>query len=76
MLVLAWIAGRVAVWFSSTIGALVAGVIDVLFFFVVLVATACGVVAGRNWRNLPPIFVVLIFLIGSVIFLITIELGM
>jgi len=68
VLVLAWIAGRVAVWFSSTIGAPVAGVIDVLFLFLVFVATACEVVAGRNWRNLPPIFVILIFLIGNVIF--------
>ena len=68
VLVLAWIAGRVAVWFSSTIGAPVAGGIDVLFLFLVFVATAREVVAGRNWRNLPPIFVVLIFLIGNVIF--------
>jgi len=68
VMVLAWIAGRVAVWFSSMIGASVAGAIDVLFLFLVLVATAREVVAGRNWRNLPPIFVVLIFLIGNVIF--------
>jgi uncharacterized protein involved in response to NO len=68
VLVLAWIAGRVAVWFSSMIGALVGGLIDVLFLFLVFVATTREVVSGRNWRNLPPIFIVLIFLIGNVIF--------
>jgi uncharacterized protein involved in response to NO len=41
---------------------------DVLFLFFVIVATAREVVAGRNWRNLPPIFIVLILLIGNVIF--------
>jgi uncharacterized protein involved in response to NO len=68
VLVLAWIAGRLAVYVSATIGALVAGVIDVLFLLLVAAATAREVVAGRNWRNLPPIFVVLIFLAGNVIF--------
>lgn len=81
VLVLAWIAGRVAVWCSSTIGAVVAGLIDVLFLFLVFAATIREVVAGRNWRNLPPIFIVLIFLIGNVIFHVedhemgTVELG-
>jgi len=68
ILVLAWIAGRLAVYASATIGALVAGAIDILFLLLVAAATAREVVAGRNWRNLPPIFVVLIFLAGNVIF--------
>jgi uncharacterized protein involved in response to NO len=68
VLILAWSAGRAAVWFSSMIGALVAGLIDVLFLFLVFVATTREVVAGRNWRNLPPIFIILIFLAGNVIF--------
>jgi uncharacterized protein involved in response to NO len=68
VLVLAWIAGRVAIYVSATIGALVAGVIDALFLLLVFVATTREVAAGRNWRNLPPIFVVLIFLAGNVIF--------
>jgi uncharacterized protein involved in response to NO len=68
VLVLAWIAGRVAIWFSSTIGPLAAGLTDVLFLFLVFAATAREVVAGRNWRNLPPILIILIFLIGNAIF--------
>jgi uncharacterized protein involved in response to NO len=68
VLVLAWIAGRLAVCVSATIGALVAGLIDVLFLLLVVAATAREVVAGRNWSNPPPIFVVLIFLAGNVIF--------
>lgn len=68
VLVLAWIAGRVAVGISAMIGAVAAGAIDVLFLFLVVAATAREVVVGRNWRNLPPIFIILIFLAGNVIF--------
>lgn len=68
VLVAAWIAGRVAVCISSIIGPLAAGAIDVSFLVLVGAATAREVIAGRNWRNLPPIFILLIFLAGNVIF--------
>ena len=68
VLLTAWIAGRVAVWISGMIGPLAAGLLDNLFLVMVAAAAAREVIAGRNWRNLPPIFIVLIFLAGNVIF--------
>jgi uncharacterized protein involved in response to NO len=67
-LVASWIAGRVAVSISALIGPLAAGVLDLLFLVLVAAAAAREVVAGRNWRNLPPIFLLLIFLAGNAIF--------
>lgn len=68
VLVTAWIAGRIAVSISAIIGPLVSAVIDVTFLLLVFAATTREVIAGRNWRNLPPIFGVLIFLAGNMIF--------
>lgn len=63
-----WIVGRVAVCLSQPVGALTAGVIDCSFLFFVAAAAAREVIAGRNWRNLPPVAIVLIFFTGNVIF--------
>jgi len=63
-----WIVGRVAVSVSQPVGALVAGVIDCSFLFFVAAAAAREVLVGRNWRNLPPVLIVLIFFAGNVIF--------
>jgi uncharacterized protein involved in response to NO len=68
VLVAIWIAGRIAVCVSGIIGPLAAGAIDVLFLLFVAAAAAREVIAGSNWRNLPPIFILLIFLAGNVIF--------
>ncbi|HZS64070.1 MAG TPA: NnrS family protein [Xanthobacteraceae bacterium] len=82
VLVAVWIAGRIAVYVSADIGRPAAGVIDVSFLVLVAIAAAREVIAGRNWRNLPPIFILLVFFAGNVIFHIedyqtgTAELGM
>jgi len=67
-LVTVWIAGRIAVSISAVIGPLTSATVDVLFLLLVASATGREVIAGRNWRNLPAIFIVLIFLAGNVIF--------
>jgi len=68
VLLAVWIAGRVAIGISGVIGPLIAGVIDILFLALLAAATAREVVIGRNWRNLPPVLIVLMFLAGNVIF--------
>src|SRR6185312_12227346 len=68
VLVAAWIAGRIAVFDSALIGPLAAGAIDVSFLVLVVAATAREVIAGCNWRNLPPICILLIFAAGNAIF--------
>jgi uncharacterized protein involved in response to NO len=67
-LVTVWIAGRVAVCVSAVIGPLAAAAVDVLFLLLVASAIGRELIAGRNWRNLPPLFIVLIFLAGNVTF--------
>ena len=68
VLVAAWIIGRIAVCTSAIIGPVAAGAVDVLFMLLVAAAASREVIVGRNWRNLPPIFIVLIFLAGNVVF--------
>jgi uncharacterized protein involved in response to NO len=68
VLLVAWVAGRIAIGTSSIIGPWTAAAIDVLFLVFVVAATAREIIAGRNWRNGPPIFILLILLAGNVIF--------
>jgi uncharacterized protein involved in response to NO len=68
VLLAVWIAGRIAIGVSAVIGPLAAGVIDILFLALLAAATAREVIIGRNWRNLPPVLIVLMFLAGNVIF--------
>ncbi|PPQ26659.1 NnrS family protein [Rhodopila globiformis] len=68
VLALAWLAGRLAVLVSAPIGPVAAGVIDCLFLLLVAAATAREVIAGRNWKNLPPVGLVLAFFAGNVLF--------
>ncbi|RUW61119.1 NnrS family protein [Mesorhizobium sp. M7A.F.Ca.US.008.03.1.1] len=51
-LVVLWLAGRAAVFFSADIGWPAAAVIDGAFLLAVAAAAAREIVAGRNWRNL------------------------
>jgi uncharacterized protein involved in response to NO len=53
VLVLTWLAGRVAVTCSSTLGALPAAAIDLSFLVLLLLAVLREIVVGRNWRNVP-----------------------
>ena len=62
-LVLLWIAGRVAVMGSDWIGAGAAAAIDLGFLAVLGGVTAREIVSGRNWRNLPPVLAIALFLV-------------
>jgi uncharacterized protein involved in response to NO len=50
---------------SAWIGALPAAVIDLAFLALLLGAVAREVVAGRGWRNLPPVCALGLLLIGN-----------
>jgi uncharacterized protein involved in response to NO len=54
-----WAAGRIAVFSSAAIGRAAGGAIDASFLFVFAALAAREVVAGRNWRNLKTIGLVL-----------------
>jgi uncharacterized protein involved in response to NO len=59
-----WLAGRLAVLFSGTVGATVAAVIDV-GFYVVLAAVAAREVTQANNRNAPVVGLVVLFGIAN-----------
>lgn len=67
-LLLLWVAGRVAVLASGTIGWVAAAVIDSLFLAAVAAAAAREIVAGRNWRNLVVLIPVTVLLAANMLF--------
>jgi uncharacterized protein involved in response to NO len=54
-LLLLWAVGRIAVLISGRIGAPAAALLDLAFPVTFLLALGREIVAGRNWRNLPPL---------------------
>jgi uncharacterized protein involved in response to NO len=75
VLVLAWLAGRIAVFFSGDIGWVAAMAIDCLFLTVVVIAAAIEIVSGRNWRNLKVLLPVGVLLLANATFHIEARLG-
>ena len=67
-LALLWAAGRVAVFFSIPIGRTAAGAVDAGFLLVFAALAAREVVAGRNWRNLGVVALVLALGLDNVAF--------
>jgi uncharacterized protein involved in response to NO len=67
-LVIVWMAGRLGVTFSAETGWLVAMLIDASFLLLVAAAAAREILAGRNWRNLNVVVLVLLLLAGNVAF--------
>jgi len=63
-----WLAGRLAVLFSGASGALLAAVIDVLFFLALAAVAVREVVAGKNWRNLRLLAIFSVLIAGDVVF--------
>jgi len=63
-----WLAGRLAILFSATIGALAAALIDVAFLVALAAVAAREIVAGQNWRNLRVLVVLGLLILGNVVF--------
>jgi uncharacterized protein involved in response to NO len=53
MLVMLWLAGRLAMATSLWIGAAAAAIADLAFLAALLAVVLREIIAGRNWRNLP-----------------------
>ncbi len=68
VLVAVWLAGRIAVTFSAETGWLSAMLIDASFLLLVALAAAREIIAGRNWRNLAVVVLVLLLLAGNIAF--------
>jgi uncharacterized protein involved in response to NO len=68
VLVLAWVAGRIAVTSSVVIGWAVAAVIDVSFLALVAAATTREIAVGRNWRNLKVVVILIVLALANTAF--------
>jgi uncharacterized protein involved in response to NO len=68
VLVMVWIAGRLGVTFSAETGWLVAMLVDASFLLLVAAAAAREILAGRNWRDLNVVMLVLLLLTGNIAF--------
>ncbi len=68
VLVLAWLAGRLAVWASAAIGWRLAMAIDAMFLLLLAGAAAREILAGRNWRNLKFVVLVGLLLMANLAF--------
>ena len=60
LLVLLWLAGRVAWLVSGALPGWLVAAIDIAFLPALCLALGAGIVAARQWRNLPVILLVLI----------------
>ena len=60
-----WLAGRLAVLFSGSIGAPAAALVDLAFPAAFAAVIARELIAGRNWRNLPMLVALALLLCGS-----------
>jgi uncharacterized protein involved in response to NO len=68
VLAIVWIAGRLCVTFSAESGWLAAMLVDASFLALVALAAAREILAGRNWRNLAVVMLVLLLLAGNLAF--------
>ena len=68
LLVLIWLAGRIAVFFSGAIGWLAATMIDSSFLLAVVAAAMIEIVAGRNWGNLKVLVPVSVLFAANLLF--------
>jgi uncharacterized protein involved in response to NO len=68
LLILAWLAGRVAIAISGTIGPALAGGIDSLFLLLVALVALRETLASFAWAALPPIGLLILFYVGNDIF--------
>lgn len=68
VLVLLWLAGRIAVTFSSHIGWQAAMIVDAVFLSAVAAVIAREIIAGANWRNLKVLLPLLVLIAANITF--------
>ncbi len=67
LLVLVWLLGRFAVFFSDLIGWPFA-VVDCIFLLLVVIAAAVEIIVGKNWKNLIILLPLSVFFASNVLF--------
>jgi uncharacterized protein involved in response to NO len=67
-LALLWLAGRAGILASAKIGGFLAAVVDVSFLAALAAVAAREIVAGKNWRNLRVLVILIALVIGNIVF--------
>ena len=67
-LALVWLAGRLAVGVSAGLPAGLVAAVDLAFPLLLALAIGREIVAGRNWRNLIVLAMLLVFTLGNALF--------
>jgi uncharacterized protein involved in response to NO len=75
LLVSSWLAGRLAVFFSTSIGWIGACAIDALFLALLATAAAREIVAGKKWNNLPVVALISLLALNNVAFHVEAHVG-
>jgi len=68
VLVLIWLAGRLAVTFSASLGWGAAMAVDLAFLAAIALVIGNEIIAGSNWRNLKVLLPLLLLLAANVLF--------
>ena len=68
VLVLLWLAGRVAILHSASIGGLAAALIDTSFLVTLGTIASREIIAGKNWRNLRVMIILAVLIVGNIVF--------
>jgi uncharacterized protein involved in response to NO len=63
-----WLAGRIAITMSAVIGAAAAAIVDIAFLTVMVGVASREIIAGKNWRNLRVLVVLLVLIAGNIVF--------
>lgn len=63
-----WLAGRIAMLSTASIGLVPAAVIDVSFLASLAAVAMREIIAGKNWRNLRVLAIVTLLIFGNVVF--------
>lgn len=63
-----WLLGRISINVSLWIGPIGTAVIDLSFLVLVFTVTSREIIAGKNWKNLPPLAVLAVLIAGNVLF--------
>jgi uncharacterized protein involved in response to NO len=63
-----WLAGRIAMLSTTSIGLAPAAVIDVAFLAALAAVAMREIIAGKNWRNLRVLAIVGLLILGNIVF--------
>jgi uncharacterized protein involved in response to NO len=63
-----WLAGRIAMLSTASIGLVPAAVIDVAFLASLAAVAMREIIAGKNWRNLRVLAIVALLILANVVF--------